>query len=201
MKLGDRMKAYEKTQNTCLYKRMPVIIRLDGKAFHTYTRGFDRPFDYDLHEVRAKTLQTLCEEIQETLFGYSQSDEISLVLKDWNTFKTSAWFNNNIQKLCSVSASICSVYFNKFSQENGSSKFKNKLAIFDSRCFNLPKEEVVNYLLWRQQDCERNSINMVAQSLYSHRELQNLSTKTLLAKLEEEQGIVWGEPSYMAKKR
>ena len=195
--LGDRMKGYEKVPSNKLLRRMPVIIRLDGKAFHTYTRGMDKPFDNDLSYVRQKTLNELCDNIQGVIMGYSQSDELSLVLKDWDTFQTNAWFDNKIQKLCSVSASMCTAYWSRHAdavdmvRTTGQDKFSGKLALFDSRCFNLPKEEVVNYLLWRQQDWERNSIQMLAQSFYSHKELQGWSCKALVTRIEEEQGVIW----------
>jgi len=201
--LGDRMKGYENVNRSYLMKRMPVIIRLDGKAFHTYTRGCDKPYDELLHTVRKTTLQYLCENIQGVVFGYSQSDELSLVLKDWQTLTTSAWFDNNLQKLASVSASMCTMFWNKIISEDiltaatdceGTTPYPviNNNAVFDSRTFNLPKEEVVNYLVWRQQDWERNSVQMLAQSLYPQRELHGLSCPELITKVESEHGIVWG---------
>lgn len=196
--LGDRMKSYEKVPQTALMRRTPVIIRLDGKAFHTYTKGFDKPYDEDLHKVRSYTLNYLCNNIQGALFGYSQSDELSIVIKDWDTYKTCAWFDNKIQKLCSVSASMCTAEFNMAGcvldgeRTTGSDKFSSKTALFDARCFNLPVNEVVNYLIWRQQDWERNSVQMLAQSLYSHKELHGLSCKNLVTKIEEDYDIVWG---------
>lgn len=204
--LSDRMKVYERVPSTKLIARTPVIIRLDGKAFHTYTRGMDKPFDKDLHVVRKEVLNNLCDNIQGALFGYSQSDEISIVLKDWETFTTSSWFDSKVQKLCSVSASMATAYWQQESslldseRVEGCDKFSNKTALFDSRCFNLPREEVLNYLIWRQQDWERNSVQMIAQSLYSHKSLQNKSCKTLITMLEEEHGIVWGElPSWQKR--
>jgi tRNA(His) 5'-end guanylyltransferase len=193
--LGDRMKEYERvTTSQKLMSRTPIIIRLDGKAFHTYTKGCKKPYDRDLHEVRQHTLMYLCENIQGVVFGYSQSDELSLVLKDWDTFQTQGWFDNKLQKLCSVSASMCTAYWNErvLTVTYGLHNKVSDVAIFDSRVFNLPKEEVVNYLVWRQQDWERNSVQMLAQSLYSHKELQGLSCKQLVTKVEEEHDIVWG---------
>lgn len=205
MKLGDRMKGYEKVQAQKLYTKMPVVLRLDGKAFHTYTKGFDKPFDTDLHTVRTETLAYLCSNIQGALFGYSQSDELSIVLKDWDTFETSSWFDNKIMKLCSVSASMCTAEFNSMARyidgkrTQGSDKF-TKLALFDSRCFNIPKEDVVNYLLWRQQDWERNSVQMLGQSLYSHKQLQGVSCKQIITNVESDHGIIWGElPSWQKR--
>lgn len=201
--LGDRMKGYENVNRNYLMKRTPVIIRLDGKSFHTYTRGCDKPYDTQLHEVRKSTLQYLCENIQGCIIGYSQSDELSLVLKDWQTFTTSAWFDNNLQKIVSVSASMCTMKWNSnvikenyfpylggYMETEGQTLLPN--AVFDSRAFNVPREEVVNYLIWRQQDWERNSVQMLGQSLYSQKQLQGLSCPQIITKVEEEHGIVWG---------
>ncbi len=185
--LGDRMKNYERVTQSALIKRMPVIIRLDGKAFHTYTKGFDRPYSEDLHNIRLSVLGDLCNEIQGCVFGYSQSDEFSLVLKDWQSYQTDAWFDNNLQKIVSVSASLCTGFWNKYTMSR-----LEKVAFFDSRAFNLAKEEVLNYLIWRQQDCERNSIQMLAQSLYSHKQLHGINCSDLVAKVEQDHGIVWG---------
>lgn len=196
--LGDRMKGYERVAQSNLIKRMPVIIRLDGRAFHTYTKRCEKPFDFDLSTIRSEVMDTLCQEIQGVLFGYSQSDEISLVLKDWDTFNTQPWFGNKLQKLVSVSASICTAYWNVLAQcadgerIYGSDKFL-QYATFDSRAFNIPKEEVVNYLIWRQQDWERNSVQMLARSKYSHKACHKKSCKELITMLEEEHGIVYGD--------
>lgn len=187
--LGDRMKGYEHVNRNFLIKRMPVVIRLDGKAFHTYTKDLDRPYSTCLYDARRATLEYLCNNIQGVLIGYSQSDEISLVLKDWTTLKTQSWFDGNLQKICSISASMCTMEWNNIAYDTLS---LGNTALFDSRVFNLPKEEVVNYLLWRQQDWERNSIQMLAQSLYTHKELQGKSCPELVTKIEEEFGIIWG---------
>jgi tRNA(His) guanylyltransferase len=200
--LGDRMKQYERVSQTKLMRRSPVILRLDGKAFHTYTKDCDKPYDHHLHTIRSEVMGYLCENIQGCLFGYSQSDEISLVLKDWTTLQTDAWFDNKVQKLCSVAASMCTAKWNSMTSNplTCPDPFFGKLAMFDCRAFNLPKEEVVNYLIWRQQDWERNSVQMLAQSLYSHKELQGLSCKQLITKVEEEHDIIWGNlPSWMKR--
>ena len=206
--LGDRMKGnYENRAKTQLLRRTPVIIRLDGKAFHTFTRGFKKPFDDILTEAMQQTMLTLCKEIQGCVLGYTQSDEITLVLTDYAKLGTSAWFNYDIQKVCSISASIATLSFNKcFLNEIQNKDESNsglaesiyyqawlKGALFDSRCFNIPKEEVANCILWRQQDAIRNSINSVGQANFSHKELQGLSTDQILKKLLEEKQIDWNK--------
>jgi len=183
--LGKRMKEnYEYRTRTFLPRRTFTIIRLDGKAFHNFTKGFERPYDTDLMTMMDNTAKKLCEEIQGCKMAYVQSDEISLLLTDFDKMKTDAWFDGNVQKMVSISASIATVAFNKAIKEHcfpvldlSFTKFYDKkgdwkTAMFDSRVFTIPElEEVVNYLIWRQKDATRNSITMAAQSMYSHKEL------------------------------
>lgn len=168
--LGDRMKGYENAYRHYLPMRMPVMLRIDGKAFHTYTKGLERPWDYELEECMNKTAQALCENIQGAQLAYIQSDEISILLHNYKKLTSEAWFDNNLQKMVSVSASIATATFNQAASCLLPSK---GLAMFDSRVWVLPEVEVCNYMIWRQQDATRNSVSMLAQSLYSHKELQN----------------------------
>ena len=201
--LGDRMKKYEAVTKTTLVSRMPVIIRLDGCHFHTFTRGMQKPFDPILNKTMQETMKYLCENIQGCVLGYTQSDEITLVLVDYEKLNSSAWYDNEVLKIASVSASLATLAFNKFyytniaemtDTEEDFKLYARKLnqAYFDSRVFNVPKEDVTNCVYWRQKDAERNSINSLAQSLFSHKELQGLSLKDTLTKIEQEKGIVWG---------
>ena len=112
--LGDRMKSnYENRAKTYLVRRQPVILRLDGKAFHTFTRGLKRPYDEIFHKAMNDTLMTLCESIQGCKVGYTQSDEITLLLTDYDTLTTDAWFDYAVQKMCSIAASTATLAFNK----------------------------------------------------------------------------------------
>lgn len=111
--LGDRMKGYEGVSRNFLTRRVPAIIRLDGKAFHTFTKGMEKPFDPVLTQAMQETMKYLCENIQGCVLGYTQSDEITLVLTDYATIQTDAWFGYNIQKMCSVSASMATMAFNR----------------------------------------------------------------------------------------
>ena len=185
--LGNRMKSnYEDVTRYYLSRRTPVILRLDGKAFHTFTKGFDKPFDSILVEAMQYTTEQLCKNIQGCVFGYCQSDEISLLLVDYKKLNSDAWFGYNIQKCSSVAASLAANYFNSylldcvtsfksFKQDDEANFLSNKLfkASFDARIFNIPKEEVVNYFIWRQNDCIRNAINSIGQYYFSHKNLQH----------------------------
>ena len=174
--LGKRMKdQYEMRTRTWLPRRTYTIIRLDGKAFHTFTRGFNKPFDEDLAHAMDETAKFLCENVQGTDFAYVQSDEISLLLTDFSTITTNAWFDGQVQKMVSVASSLATGKFNNVMHRLHIVAM-DKLAFFDARVFTIPDPiEVENYFIWRQKDAIRNSISMLAQSLYSHRELHGKS--------------------------
>lgn len=218
--LGDRMKSYGGISRIYLTKRMPVIIRIDGKAFHSFTKGFRRPFDEILIKAMQETAKYLCKNIMGCKIAYTQSDEISLLLEDYERVETQPWFENNLQKIVSVSASMATMAFNRAFADavnerysyytginadewTGSTEEFDKLfdnyfakigtAMFDSRVFILPKEEVCNYFIWRQQDATRNSIQMVAQSLFSHRQLQNKNCDQLQEMMFQEHNINWND--------
>lgn len=211
--LAKRMKEYyEKIPKTKLMRRCPVIIRCDGKAFHTFTRGFQRPFDEVLIKTMQETTKYLCENIQGCVLGYTQSDEISLVLVDYKRFETSAWFDYEIQKMCSITASMATMAFNKFMHKNiadiiWKGKYTTiyddalkKGAMFDARVFNIPKEEVANCIYWRQLDASRSSIQMVGQANFSHKELQNKSCNDIQDMLMTQKGVNWNDfPTYQKR--
>lgn len=203
--LGQRMKKYEAVAKTTLMTRTPVAIRIDGKAFHTFTRHLNKPFDNIFMNSMIQTMEALCENVQNCIFGYTQSDEITLILKDYAQLNTAAWFDYEVQKLCSVSASMATFYFNKFFKENADriiwsnpndnyalalSKCIDAPAMFDARTFNIPKEEVVNLIYWRQVDAVRNSIQALGQSIFSHKQLINKSCEEI-KEMCEERGYVW----------
>lgn len=173
---------YEDKTRSSLIRRMPVILRLDGKAFHTLTRGCEKPFDKNFIKCMEDTAMRLCAEVQNARFAYSQSDEISLLLTDYDNLDTDQWFDGNIQKICSISASIASVCFTK---EFG------KDAYFDARVFNIPKEEVCNYFIWRQQDASRNSVQGLGQAYFSHKSLIGLNNDQVQEKLWQERQVNW----------
>lgn len=188
--LGDRMKGYEYSYRYYLPKRLPVMIRIDGKAFHTYTKGFKKPFDEKLANAMWETTKYLCENIQGCKMGYTQSDEITLLVTNYEKVTTDSWFDNNLQKMASVAASLATAKFNeeihKLYPEKG-------LALFDARVFVVPHNEVVNCLLWRQLDASKNSISMVAQANFSHKSLQGLNGNQMQDKLWKEKDINWND--------
>lgn len=232
--LDIRMKNYEKVTDQKLIRRMPVLIRIDGRAFHTFTKGFNKPFDDILINAMKETTKYLCENVQNCVLGYTQSDEISLLLVDYKELDTQPWFDNRIQKIVSNTAALATDKFKeafinnieKFGCENipdwdmgGTNEWltdqqeqdlnyiqtlcnaiENKYKGFDARCWNIPKDEVTNYFFWRQQDCIRNSIQMVGQANFSHKELQNKSCNQIQDMLMERKGINWNDlPIYQKR--
>lgn len=182
--LGDRMKNYEDVVRNKLMRRTPVIIRLDGKAFHTWTKGLDRPHDDTFISIMANVMKYVCDNVQGAAFAYCQSDEISILLRDYDNLNTEAWFDNNIQKMVSISASLATAKFNELASQNFDDK---PLAMFDSRVFNIPKDEVVNYFIWRQNDAVRNSIRTVATHYLGHKKchgLNNAQVQDLLMEMD-----------------
>lgn len=227
--LGKRMKEYyESIPKTRLMRRTPVAIRIDGKAFHTFTRGFKKPFDEILIKSMQETMKYLCENIQGCVLGYTQSDEITLILLDYQTLDTDAWFDYEVQKMCSIAASMATMAFNKYFNKEIETyqmewrfgmtpqsveiqerhkkyidtlyKAAEKGAMFDARVFNIPKEEVTNLVYWRQLDAARNSVQMVGQANFSHKELQGKSCNDIQDMLMTEKGINWNDfPTYLKR--
>lgn len=229
--LGKRMKTYyEAIPKTKLMRKVPVAIRIDGRAFHTFTRGFHKPFDEVLIKSMQETMKYLCENIQGCVLGYTQSDEITLILVDYQRLGTSAWFDYEVQKICSIAASMATMAFNKFFYKNiddysntesvlaslyGDDEANKeeirvylsvlhralkKGAMFDARCFNIPKEEVTNLIYWRQLDAARNSVQMVGQANFSHRELQGKNCSQIQDMLMLQKGINWNNfPVYQKR--
>lgn len=164
--LGDRMKCnYELPARRHLTRRTPVIIRIDGRAFHAYTRGMKRPFDNDLVQAMVTAAARTADEMQGFKFGYVQSDEASFYLTDFDTFETQPWFGYVQNKVETIAASTFTAYFNRRMCE------APRAAVFDARAFNLPPEEVANYFLWRALDWQRNSVQMYAQAHFSTKQL------------------------------
>ena len=224
--LAKRMKDYEMRDRYFLQKRIPVAIRVDIRAGHTFTRGFKRPFDYIFMKSMQETAKYMCENMGNAKFAYVQSDEITIILTDYDALETDCWFNYRTDKLCSISASMATMAFNKYFEENVTNEvleykmvphcvgiqqeikeYHNTLiaaldkgAMFDARCFNIPKEEVTNLIYWRQLDASRNSIQMVGQANFSHNELQNKSCNDIQDMLMLQKNINWNDfPTYQKR--
>jgi tRNA(His) 5'-end guanylyltransferase len=198
--LGARMKEYEHVPKQLLLRRTPVIIRLDGRAFHTFTKRrvikesqTNDPFSDIMHHCMDQTMIELCKQIQNVRIGYTQSDEISLLLTDWATHDTQQWFNGNTQKIVSLSASIATNAFNRYYGSFECISNIDQMPTFDARAFNLPKEEVANYFIWRQHDATRNSMNMLSQHHFSHRELQGKKNSEMHDMLMLQRSINWND--------
>ena len=219
--LAERMKGYEKRNRYYLQRRMPVILRLDMRAGHSFTRGFERPFDEVFIKSMQDTAKYLCKNIQNCKLSYQQSDEITLLLVDYDKLNTDCFFDYRVDKLCSITASMATMAFNKYFYDNVFvynatatvdlsdkkypfkevySKAVDKGAMFDARCFNIPKEEVTNLVYWRQLDASRNSIQMVGQANFSHKELQNKSCNDIQDMLMTQKGINLNDlPTYQKR--
>lgn len=236
--IGNRMKQYENCYRMYLPRRSPVIVRLDMRAGHTFTKGFARPYDKLFASAMWETAKQLCENISGVRFAFTQSDEISLVLVDYESINTEPWFGNNLQKIVSISAAMATMYFhdvmeqyihdllfswlpldwnNKEEMEANyrylnqmygtpldpeefhkytsiyQEAYSRKLAVFDSRAFILPREEVLNYMYWRQLDTRRNSIQLLGQSQFSHNQLQGKNSDEIREMVLREKGIDWNE--------
>lgn len=192
---GDRMKMYEGVESDRrLMPLLPVIARLDGKCFGSFTHGMNKPFDVGMTWLMQETTKFLMEETQ-ALFGYTQSDEISLVFYS-DEFKSQIWFDGRIMKMCSVLASMASVKFNALMEDEKfgpNEEFKSKYPVFDCRVWNVPnKTEAANVILWRVQDAVRNSIQSAAQSVFSHKQLDKKSCSDLQEMLFQK-GINWND--------
>jgi len=175
--LGDRAKRYEAAGKQFLVPRVPVLARIDGRAFHTFTRGLAKPYDADFHACMWAAATAVCADIAGCKLAYVQSDEINLLLTDYETIGSQAHFDYEVPKLTSTAAATASVaflleYLQRFPDRGERLRTVRKNPpTFDARFYNVPREDVSNIFLWRQRDAERNSLTMHAQAHYSHTQL------------------------------
>jgi tRNA(His) guanylyltransferase len=192
--LGERMKFYE-AQATAQYLQpfVPWIIRLDGRAFHTFTRGFNKPFDTDLIRIMQQTTEHLVKATNACI-GYTQSDEITLVLYT-DAPGTQLFFDGRRDKINSILAAICSVYFsNRMEDVVNKINSEHEPPVFDCRCFTVPnKAEALNCLIWREQDAVRNSVQMVGQHYFSPSQLHQKSCNQIQEMLFQQHKINWND--------
>lgn len=203
MSLDDRMKNnYENAYRIKLPRRMPVILRLDGKAFHTFTRGMNKPFSIELMDLMDDTTKYLLDNIQNAVLGYTQSDEISILIMNYKELNTDSWFDNNLQKMVSVAAAMATSYFcveynYQHLYDNEPLPFiPRKYIQFDCRAFVLPESEVNNYFISRQNDCTRNAIQMIGQSHYSQKQLHGKKCTDIVEMLNNDNAVEKKYESY-----
>ena len=207
--LGDLIKGYEANYNFTLPKRTPIIVRIDGRAFHTFTKGFEKPYDEIFIRSMQKTMLSICESIQGCQFGFVESDEISILIWETNN-EADPWFSNRLQKICSMTSSMATLYFNRYFAEILSSYSETEKpnhykaikdgAIFDSRVFIIPESVINPYFVWRQNDCTRNSILGLSQKYFSHKQIQGMKCDELQNKLLTEKNINWNDEPIVNKR-
>ena len=179
--IAKRMKAYERCAEWVLPRRIPVIVRIDGRSFHGFTKGlYGKRWSPDFVNAMNVTAQAVMADMQGCDFCYCQSDEISFLLTDYRTVNTQPWFGYDVRKMMSISASMASVEF---------CRIINTRAYFDSRCFSVPQDDVCNYFIWRQQDATRNAIQMAGREYFSHKQLHKKSCNDIQEMLFQEHGI------------
>ena len=189
--LGTRIKKYENVSRLHLTPRTPVMIRVDGKAFHTLTKNCEKPFDQHFINAMAWAAEATAIHIQGFKVAYVQSDEATFVCTDYDDINTQGWFDYNLQKMVSVSASTMAVYFNHYYYDSHVPRpYHVGLPVFDSRTFNIPANDIANALLWRAQDWNRNSIQMYARANFSQKQLHK-KTKPDMHNMLHEIGKNW----------
>lgn len=208
--LGDRQKAYEAVNDRILVPKMSFIVRVDGKAFHTYTRGFVKPFDTIMGATMIEVTKKLCEEIAGAVLGYTQSDEITIVCKYTDRIVSQAWFNGRVRKIETIAASKATKWFNEIFSEKvhdyienyeGTEEYKNTLRLFynkkigmaefDARAFNIPEWDCINNVIWRQQDATRNSVEAVGHANFNTKELHKVNCEGIKEMLLKQKSINW----------
>ena len=185
--LGYRMKRYEDVPRISLTPRMPMLLRIDGRAFHTYTRAFDRPWDLSIRDAMTAIATALMHEVSGAKIAYLQSDEVSVAVTDDDRLDSQAWFGKGVQKICSVAASIATAAFSDRIPLGRAS------ATFDARCWVIPREDVNNYFLWRQRDASRNSVFMLGQAHFSHKALQGKNGPQIQDMLMLDKAVNWND--------
>lgn len=196
--LGDRVKGYEAAYNHKFTKRTPLIIRVDGKAFHTFTKNCNKPFDQDLINAMAYAAEMTAKEMQGFKLAYVQSDECTFLLTDYDDIRTMGWFDYELNKIVSITASAFTAWFNLYGSAHFDERFQAVPAMFDARAFNVPRDDWQNVFIWRQQDWARNSLQMLSRAHYSHKELEGKNTSDM-HELLHEKGINWAELSGQLK--
>ncbi|WP_019060001.1 tRNA(His) guanylyltransferase Thg1 family protein [Streptomyces prunicolor] len=184
--LAERMKQYEAPYRTVLPRRTHAVLRVDGRAFHSYLAGAQRPFDEAFMADMDAVAEALCTEIAGARFAYSQSDEISILITDFDTPTTQPWFGGVIAKQLSIAASLATAVLNE--------RRPGRRGLFDARVFTINDPvEVANYFIGRQRDAVSNSISMAAQAHFSHQRLHGVNSAGMQELLWSEKGVNWSD--------
>jgi tRNA(His) guanylyltransferase len=182
--LANRMKLYERAAAHHFAPRTPVIVRVDGRAFHSFTRHCDRPFDTRIVNSMVHAARAAAADMQGFVVGYVQSDEASFMLTDLSSLEAQPWFDNDVAKIVSIAASLMTAHFNYIYDSSG------HVALFDSRAFSLPLDDAPNYFVWRMNDWQRNSLQMLARANFSHRQLHQKKASDIHEMLHSK-GLNW----------
>lgn len=219
MDLSVRMKHYEQESvGDKLVLRCPAILRLDGRAFHSFTKDLKSPWDETFEWLMMSSAKALCEEISTARFAYGQSDEISILLIDYENLQTQQWFGGKVQKIVSVASSFLTAHFNsslyEISKAISNDYYPHPLgqtsdeiwqkkvgkATFDARVFSIPKDDVINYFVWRQKDAVRNSVQALGQYYFSHKELMNKNCDEIQEMLWQKHEVNWNDTPIYRKR-
>jgi tRNA(His) guanylyltransferase len=196
--LGDRIKRYERCSDQMLTPNAPLFIRVDGRAFHTWTKGLDKPFDRRLMRTMVNTAMDVVKDMPGFKLAYLQSDECTFMLTDTDRVESQGWFDYRLNKVVSIAASAFTAYFNREVPNQFGINIQRNLAMFDARAFSVPYEDAPNVFVWRQKDWHRNSLSMLAQAYYSHKELQG-KKKSDLHEMLHDKGDNWATLDPMEK--
>lgn len=180
--IGDRMKSYERAYDPHFTPNSPVVIRVDGRSFHTFLRGAARPFDMRFIDAMSDAAGTVAVDMAGFKLAYVQSDECTFVITDYDRHETQGWFDYSLNKIVSITASAFTLEFNHY--------YDTSSGLFDARAFVVPEPDVPNVFVWRQRDWTRNSVQMYARSHFSHKQLHGKKMDDLHAMLAEK-GMSW----------
>lgn len=195
--LGDRIKRYERVSDHMLTPNGPLFIRVDGRAFHTFTKHMDRPFDRRFMHTMINAAMDVVKDMPGFKLAYLQSDECTFLLTDTDKLESQGWFDYRLNKVVSIAASAFTVYFNA-EVPRQFTNLRLGPAMFDARAFTVPYEDAPNVFVWRQKDWHRNSLSMLAQAYYGHKELQG-KKKADLHEMLHAKGDNWATLELMEK--
>lgn len=191
MQLSERMREYELASKTRFPKRVPILIRADGKKFSKFVKDFEAPFDSLLGEMLKLTAFNVAKKLDGCVFFTQHSDEMSFFINTYQTLNQKGLMNLTKHKIDSEVASMITLEFVKQLVANDLTHLLDKFKGFDARSWVLPKDEVVNYFFERQTSSKRNSIQMYARQYFTQKEINGLSGLLMIEKMREEKNFDW----------